>query len=282
MSINISQEIALASVQLKRVLRDNMYEREVQATSGTLNSLTLHRYKTSRKLFLRKQEKKNKQYHVEILIDNSGSMYDERAREAFAAAHYMCQLLGPLTDLMVTQFNYNELRMPWKLFHKNFINDTSSKSTHNNKNWYISDRKDGNNIYSERDEDGDYQGYYGNWEIIHILRAAERLKKCKGDKFIFILLDGGPNLDQHSKYSRNEKDEMPTERLYINGYCVNEYPRNRYFAIVNELIESGIKVFAFGINTSSPQQYYPVFKKVSSPEDVVPFVVQLLKEYLPK
>lgn len=282
MTISIDHTVQMASAKLKRILRDNLYTRNVETTTGKLNFLALHKYKTSRKLFTRPQERAGKKYNVELLLDNSGSMYQqEYAAPAFEAAHYLCQLFGPLTDMNVTLFNYGEHTMNWKNFHKEFVDKEHKQNTYH---WKYGDRKVGEDMYNiERvpdpsNTDGYEQTYKaaaGNWEISTILGARHRLLQKQGEKIIFILLDGHPNLDEHNVVNRGET----SPKYFMNGVCLNNYPKEAYSARIQEIIDEGIKVVAFGLGFDV-RKYYPVGTRIRTPENIVQHSVAIMEDLL--
>gem|GEM_PF-5438411 len=67
-------ELRQAQQAIQRVLRDNLFARQVLATSGSLEFNRLAKYRTSKRLFARKQTESGKLYNFIILIDCSGSM----------------------------------------------------------------------------------------------------------------------------------------------------------------------------------------------------------------
>lgn len=94
--------------QLSSIMTDNKFDRIVKnRRRGKLDMTRLPKVQTgSQSVFTQKQARKNKEYNVVIVVDESGSMRDEGKREvageaiAFLAAH-----MDNLVDLAVVGFN---------------------------------------------------------------------------------------------------------------------------------------------------------------------------------
>jgi len=82
-----------ALYQIKKIFKDNLFERRVLSKKGRLETNRLSFHKTSSKLFSQKLSQQDKHYSLEILIDWSwsmGSSTNSRSFQAFTAATSIC------------------------------------------------------------------------------------------------------------------------------------------------------------------------------------------------
>lgn len=108
-----------AENRIRELLTDNLYERRVISKSGSMEFNRLSHYKTSKRLYSQAQEKKNKEYHYEIMIDASWSMFwndDRRIENALESANRICELLDWLANINVTIYSSMYITISWKDF----------------------------------------------------------------------------------------------------------------------------------------------------------------------
>lgn len=85
--VDMSTERKEVMPRIKRIMKDNLYERKILSKSGTLEGNRLAHHRVSNKLFSKKEEHKGKTYYIDLLLDCSGSMLDDgnRAYHAITA-----------------------------------------------------------------------------------------------------------------------------------------------------------------------------------------------------
>lgn len=108
-----------AENRIRELLTDNLYERRVISKSGSMEFNRLSHYKTSKRLYSQAQERKNKEYHYEIMIDASWSMFGEEERRienALESANRICELLEWLANVNVTIYSSMYMTISWKEF----------------------------------------------------------------------------------------------------------------------------------------------------------------------
>ena len=221
-------QLQSAANRIKRIFRDNLFERTVESKRGKINFSSLHKHKTSTRIFSKPQANWGKKYNIEILLDTSGSMQrDNRFYRSIQTCAKICELLWPVADVSVATFNYIEERMTWKDIilkskesredlEKQYMNETYfdtlvvenkayiTKQTWSTQwcleydEWECMDRR----MPSSWDWYFSYYAAAGNREICNIVNAAERLKNKEWHKFIIVILDWQPNLDEHSERRR--------------------------------------------------------------------------------
>lgn len=208
--------------RIKRIFRDNLFERVVESKRGKLNFSALHKHKTSTRIFSKPQATWWKKYNIEILLDMSGSMrQDNRFYNSLQTCAKICGLLWPVADVSVAMFNYIEERLSRKdlvlkskesrrdlikQYMEDLMFDTLviNGKAHIIKQIWPREEQD----YNEKEcikrgypWDWEWSFSYlaaaGNWEICNIINAAERLKNKEWHKFIIVILDWEPNLDMH-------------------------------------------------------------------------------------
>lgn len=102
-SLNMDDQDAVN--EIRRILRDNLYERRILDKRWRLETNRLAHYRTSNRLFSRKTLNQWKKYHFEILLDVSWSMFDYyRMMPSLKATHAVVKTLNKLWDVRVTLF----------------------------------------------------------------------------------------------------------------------------------------------------------------------------------
>lgn len=265
-----------AIIQLKKIFRDNIFRRDVLSTSGKVNFNRLGMHKTSKNLFSKPDgSEKGNRYNIEILLDDSGSMYNTRATEAHLACYNIIRALKSLTNLGLTLFNYTETRV-----NINDFTPTSHKldniSEAKNGFYYSVKKGDTETIVSGKPSDyNSYDTKYGgNWEIVNLLNAINRLNKEKGEKIVIMLCDGCPSLDDH--------DVRKDQNLIIAGVNTKYYTRDVYASQVKKMLGDNIKIITIGIGTNSPEAYYPNFYLCDNPNNIYSILVESLTKTIKK
>lgn len=276
-------KLASAQQHLKRILKDNMFRRHVLSKSGRLSFNQLARYKVTQKIFSKPQENQGQQYHVELLLDNSGSMYhswssDPKARPALKATESLCKLFGPVSDLRVTMFNYQDITANWK----SFDGDALFKKYH---------EEEQDDRVHERVVDGikiiepcegecslrNFSALCGNWDMVTFQNAVNRLVKKEGKKIILVLSDGRPNLDRHDREYHAEAEHPIKEKLKIAGLRADKYVPSDYLSMTRSAEKNGIFVHGFGIKTNGPKEYFDNFTLIENPEQIYEEVIKALQ-----
>lgn len=271
-------DINVASQKVKRILKDATYDRKVLAKSGNMNFNRLAMHKSSKYLFTKPQAQQSRKYHVELLLDASGSMWGNMFRpscikEACQAVEKTAKLIGPYTDLNITLFNYLETTVPWKEFEaeKYMEEDMYGKyaAIHQGEREIIVDFKHKELYPGAKVEIDESLG--GNWEMCNIINAVDRLKQKDGKRVLLIFLDGSPNLDDH------DTDE---DNVFVAGQSVLQNPRDKYHEKIESFMAQGITVIAYGIMTERPEQYYPNFYLIEDPDKMYEVLIRSLEDHL--
>lgn len=277
----------IAALKIKKILKDNCFRRETNATSGKINFNRLALHKTTSAIFSRESERQGKKYHIELLVDASGSMEGSKINLATEAAEYFCKVIGKYCDLNLVLFNYLEKKVPWQEFRANVYRNLGNQAIYP-KFIEATDKRGFSHIvpvsqagqyedfvdFVDTDEGhtiNEQQGHpaAGNWELANILNSAQRLKQQKGHKIILVLLDGQPNLDYHSN--------SQTPPLHVAGRRVDKLDRSVYKEKITALAHEGVTVIAFGILTNEPQKYFPNFYSIKNTTEILPTLVKSLQ-----
>lgn len=103
--------------RLSSIMTDNMFDRNVKGRNrGKLDMKRLWKARTgATNLFMQKQARKNKQYNIVLLVDESGSMYGEKIRQAAETACFLAKSFDGLNlNLAIVGFNH------FIMLHKSF------------------------------------------------------------------------------------------------------------------------------------------------------------------
>ncbi len=286
----------IAAQKIKRIMKDNCFRRRTLTTSGKIEFNRLAFHSSSRMLFSKESERQGKEYYVELLLDASGSMWHDisggssffssldktgesgRIKLAAESVEMIAKSMGKYCNLNITLFNYLEKKVGWKDFkakkyqHLDIYPNIAQVGDAEGRKHIVESAKAVNFPSADwvaEGEDGN-KCIGGNWEIINILNAAQRLKPKKGKKIIMVLLDGQPSMDYHN----------PQQAIHLSGRRVDQNPRTQYRRTIEGLIKSGIEVMGFGIQTESPKEFFPDFYKIDTPEEILPTLITALQQHI--
>lgn len=159
--------------RLSSIMTDNKYDRTVRGrTRGKLDMTRLFKAQTrSNSIFTQKQARKNKQYNIVLVVDESGSMIDERIEQAADTAVFLAKnFVGLNVDLAILGFNH------FQYLHKDFgkrINDYEQLKS---------------DIVHRAHDRGN--GCTHDFDAID--RAYKLLANKKGQNFVVFISDGYP------------------------------------------------------------------------------------------
>lgn len=277
--------------QIKKILKDNLFKREILSTRGKINFNRLARHKTSKYLFSNPSQEKGKRYNIEILLDCSGSMQiHDRMEPATDACKTIVDLLKSVSNLGITLFNYVEKRIDINNFKpEDYLfgerGQTASygyKTEEKNGVETITIDKDDFLSYGEEGERDDCNNGAGagNWEIINLANTCERLRKQEGKKIIILLTDGSPNLDRHSRNSKYTDGRIWKKDVILAGRNLKHYPKYTYQKQVKSILRKDIDLITIGIGTNDPENFYPNFYKCDYTSDIGRIMIESLSKII--
>jgi len=237
--------------KVKSIIEDNRMKRVIPNTkSGKLNTRSLWRAKTGREnLFKKAKERKGKDYHVTIMVDQSGSMTDwaEDAHRACVLAAN--SLISAGCDVEVFGF-YLETEKNEYWFKSAYgedpltIDETLSKlPVEKHLRQYLRDNEKHFNSEALLEEMNNTFSGTGNADYESLSYMYRRLAKIDNkEKILLVITDGEPASPNHSfrdpallrSLITNNKG-VKTMALSIGSWHVEDiYPQ---YAIVNDVDE---------------------------------------------
>lgn len=245
---------------LQSVLFDNKYDRYVQnRKSGKLNTRKISKISYSDKLFKKKEERKNKNYSIALVVDCSGSMSGTKAKLAFEAAQKLSKHLSSAgVNHCVYAFNTCTVALKnWNSGYDNQIENKLHKFLNYGRGYFdrylnfighsytgwtgrfekLKEVKRTSDVWSS-----DGAGYNND---THALRyAAKELKKQPGTRIMIVLSDGSP-----ASSAPYQSAEFPKEKY---GGCYQNLKK-----VVSGIIKNGVELHSIGIMTDEVNNYYP-------------------------
>lgn len=106
------------TAQLNSVMKDNKFDRVVRhRTKGKIDMKGLPRAEMKREdVFKKKSERKNRNYNVFILVDESGSMHGPKAHQAAETTRFLVEHLQSVEGVRVAVMGFNHVNTPHKEF----------------------------------------------------------------------------------------------------------------------------------------------------------------------
>lgn len=293
--------------KLKKIFRDNLYERNILSKTGSVNFNRLGMAKTSKYIFNKKEETKGYKYNVELLLDASGSMYYNGRLGSSALALYMIyQALKKLVNVNITLFNYTEYKIKDDndIFLKTirdtikqnnnissvdtrdltnklaelklpvFEEITAYKNKNNKKTYILTDKEKLRYNLNENEYEGfTFDAMAGNYDITNIINTINSLKKQKGGKIIIIISDGRPHLDYHSVTGEYD--------LFLSGNNIKDWAISgaEWKNKLNEIINNNqIKLISIGLKTEEPARYYNNFYLIEEIDNTYNVLIKSLEK----
>lgn len=242
--------------KIASIMRDNKYDREVSGfRSGKLNNKKLYKVQTgSEKVFKRKSERKNKQYNVVILIDESGSM-----STGIGNGHRRIDMAINTTTVLVKALEKNNVNFALVGFnqdmtvHKQFGKKLDAEKFRKNSLENYASYRSGSN-----DDAG------------AILLARKLLSGKRGKNIIISISDGQPAI--------NEECEMLSSVLEDLGMAAEDFEDSSRFGgglLKRQVAKASqsAEVIGVGIDTDVSEFYSNNFRATTEQE----FVDSLLK-----
>ena len=258
--------------EIRKILRDNLYERRILDKRGRIETSRLAHYRTSKKLFTRKLWEKWKKYHFEILLDVSWSMFhDKRMRPSFRATHSIVKVLSKLWDVRIKLF--------WEIsivFTPEEFQDIADELT---KNWDIDDiwkkvEKRYVEIINEKDKkymlirQSEYMNIYKQWqwyeklkskdiddwtfEAWPVLSSLDYLRKQDWEKCLIIIHDWDVGDIWDTLVDYIDKWYNVT----ISWDDASIYNQEWYKWKITQAVNEWIHIQSIAIWTDTPQQFY--------------------------
>lgn len=294
---NLSQ----AKAKIQRILRDDLFKREILSTSWQLNFNRLASYKTSKKLFTKKTWEWDKKYNFHILLDMSSSMYGNRAINTIKVAINIAKLFKDLMPISFYTFNY---------LHKEVSSEEIlSLNTPRKINDFISSHMDANVWFKKYwDEfhtvqadkivweiywrDGEKYGWVlvsspsyepakdsgiffqaaglGNREICNLLSVRKIARAEEWRSVMIIIQDWELAISSH--YLR--------DNIFIAWESVGKLKSKDFVKQQIKRIEQDVELISFGVGTSTPSSYYSNFLYVSDPDEIYWNVVEIFERLI--
>lgn len=259
---------------LTSVILDNKYDRHVKGKkSGKLDTRSLYKVNHSIKLFKRREERKNKDYVVSIVIDCSSSMGGSKIRSAAHAAESLSKnfanmgimhsiVLFSSSPYEIRPFSSERIKDVYKKcvgFMGGYVYFTKILPEH--KQWkkeYANGCRIkciGSSIdttfsqavkkYGVDSKESWERSQGGTLYAPGIATAIETIKKQKGKKIVITLSDGDT-----AHVSKDDDTELQgTGKKYGDFIDIKK--------MVNRAIKDGIEVYSVCIEDDHANQYFP-------------------------
>ncbi len=265
-------ELHQAQNKIQRILRDNLYQRSSLSTTGSLNFNRLSKYRTSKKLFDRKNIQSWKHYNVTLLLDMSWSMGDgkpwSRAYDTIKATQNIIKLLKWVAQLKVSIFNWyhfdnidkDELvslksddqiyKYIYYYMHKEIYIDEDNNITLNSKNPTI-------NQYT----------YSYNVESIDIEYEAKELMWKDWEPILIVLQDWSLEASHIADCKYLNKS--------ISKYLDGDFVRELYSKISKQ-----VYLLSIWIQTTNPRSYFDNFAYVDDASKIYDVVIKVFERLI--
>lgn len=260
---------------LSSVLLDNKYDRFVKGKkSGKLDTRSLYKVDVTNKLFKKREERKNKNYAVSLVVDCSGSMGSGgKMRVAAQSAEKLSKALsavGVPHNIITFHCDIKETKPFGTAFVKNiskeimeFYNDGyavfaptkeakyTSKGIHYKFIEHIKSHQwTGDYRMRIAKENGcDYSGVYAsgsgdNNDGAALRFATESIMQQKGRRIVIFLSDGRPENSE----SGLEHPAIPGRLMEVHDDVAKE---------VKHTLGLGVELYSIGMMDDSVNRYYP-------------------------
>lgn len=242
--------------RLASVMLDNKYDRRLRGrTRGKLDMKALFKVPTqSRSVFTQKQARKNKEYNIVLLIDESGSMAGSKARKAAEVAVFLAKNFDGLNlNLAIIGFN-NVIAV-----HKDF----GMSSNYNDLYKTIRSLNHGAGSGNNNDYDG-------------MSRAYDMFKHTKEGKNVLLMLsDGSPTQSHYSSFLDVKGDpEKHIERFYNQNLTPEQKKREEH---LHHLVNSNKDVVSIGIGIEEGGWQIPNHFVINDLKELKPRIIKELK-----
>lgn len=242
--------------KMASIMRDNKYDREVSGfRSGKLNNKKLYKVQTgSEKVFKRKTERKNKQYNIVVLMDESGSMAD-----MVAGGHRRIDMAINTTTILIKALEKNNVNFALVGFNQDM-------TVH---------KQFGKKLDAERFRKVSLENYASyrsgsNDDAGAILLARKLLSGKKGKNIIISISDGEPDINEECEMFRSVLEDLGMEEdEFHDDYRGSAELLKRQIAKASQSAE----VIGVGIGIDVKEFYSNNFKATTEQE----FVDSLLK-----
>ena len=274
----IKLNLRQAMVKIQRVLRDNLFQRNVLSTSGSLDFNRLSKYKTSKRLFQRKADTGWKLYNFIVLVDVSGSMYKANYISAITAAKNIAKLLKHVANLEFRCFNVLEwtftademIKMDPNEFRvKHFSGKVWLKKV--DKTYHLRPLKTSSHWIkynwepdSQRKTSA-FKSHGGNRELVNLIKAWKDIKRKEWTNVILIIQDWLMQMDATYLVSR---------WYYMCGEQCLKYSDANYREYTRK-IEKDVELISFGVHTHYPEKKYSNFVYIQDADDIYGNIVLL-------
>lgn len=197
------------------IVEDNNYRRFGSPNkSGKLNSKFLYKFEhDSDRLFSKRTVRQNKDYNICILMDESGSMFGEKAYQSILALVLICEVLKDINGVKFQISGFNESFRHYKSFNETFSSNIKRKIEFINSQ--VRGRDSGNTN-----------------DAIALDVVRNNFKHVEGKKILFVFSDGDSNPSRDlvgkifSTYKKNpsqfsvKKEEEMNDKQKIISYGI--------------------------------------------------------------
>jgi cobalamin biosynthesis protein CobT len=241
--------------RLKNVMLDNAFDRRIRGRKrGKLDMRSLYKVPMkAENVFTLKQERKNKQYNIVLLVDESGSMMGDKAQTAADCAIFLAKAFENINiEIAIVGFNR-----------------------------YITTRKDfGQKVDYQKIHEaiattnhGEGAGSNDDWDALN--KGFQMFKPdMKGENILIMLSDGQP-ASSHSPIfvnSKGKEEKAPKDTDRVDTYQKDSITQLHHLVKANER-----KAKSVGIGIMRGGQQIPNHQVVNSVTQLKPAVIGLLE-----
>lgn len=261
MNLNITRQ------KLKTLLKDNTFTRYSISKKWLLNSNRVFSYKTSQRLFKKKQIESWQKYNIDILIDFSWSMVWRDLRMATSITKDIIKLFDWIVTFRIVWFNIQEVIIPKNKFLHTDFNEYSYEELWDN-DLEIKDI-DWKKVFVKSIW-WSVASCQWNREIINIQNSFEYLQKQQWKNFIIIIWDWVMNVDSF------EQEFLINWNYYISWKPVKKYNKQTTEETIKHIEKNWVKVL--WLNTRWAYPYLDNSFKVNWTEDSYKHILNFLNK----
>jgi uncharacterized protein with von Willebrand factor type A (vWA) domain len=241
--------------RLSSVMLDNKYDRRLKGrTRGKLDMTRLYKVPTeSRTIFTQKQAKRNKQYNVVLLVDESGSMSDGKSVKAAESVVFLADAFDKI-GINVAVIGFNQRVSVLKEFGKSV---------------------DLHSMYQHIATMNKLKGADGNNDWDGLNRAYHMFDHApKGENILIMLSDGEPaSADEAQFFDINDKEE----KAPANTSELDRYDKDTRYHLHHLVNANKHRVTSIGIGIERGGWQIPNHSIINNPAELKKELIKQLR-----
>jgi len=270
---------AVFETKISRLMKQNQDDTKRRRTkSGLIDGSRLARYKTSSRIFKKRNEKKlGKNYFISILMDASGSMHGSKEKLCLESVIRLCDSLDKIEGMHFEVVGFNALEIKYKDYNQKYDRKEITE-LYNSHLWNISgtiiiNKKQDLSIFEEKlanemlAQGGvikrGFLGFtYGeNFDPMALFNSFQRTKERVGRKILLIFSDGAPTTSYFiiEEIKNQRIKTLIGSRKLLQHYSDNIDKPDKHKYIMKSVIKDkpkNLDILAVGIQSNAVKRYY--------------------------